>query len=262
MTTIDPIPGWRGYRWTLALLVLGACSSAPIAPPVTEPVGSESAPQAPEVRVTDVTLGPGDEIEVSVWRNPDLGGKYSVDTTGRMFLPLIGSIEVEGVGVHELRERIVTSLQIYLRDPQVTITVIARSRKFYVLGEVQRPGIFYLGNETVPLVEALAQAGGFTKDAKEKSVFHIRGAAQGNEVRIVNIIDIMKRGDGAQNALLQRGDIIYVPRTGMANTARFFTHLQTILEPFLTAERAIVLYPLAKDALSGERGNRIVVVPP
>jgi len=213
--------------------------------------------------ISEATLGPGDEVEVAVWRNPDLGGKYTVATNGEFFIPLVGAIQTEGVGVTVIRDKITESLRAYLKDPQVTLTVSNyRSRKVFVLGEVQKPGIFSLGNQSMTLVDAIALAGGLTLDGKGKQVFRIpageRDASATGSVEEYDIMKLLRQGDMAQNPRLANGDIIYIPPTTIANVDRFFKHLRNIMEPIVWMERAIILAPHVDDALHGEGGAVLI----
>jgi polysaccharide export outer membrane protein len=240
----------------LLAAALVACSSTQQAPPVTEP----SAPDAADIavpKISDATLGPGDELEIAVWRNPDLGGRYVVGSNGEFFVPLIGAVQTDGVGVTVIREKIVESLRAYLKDPQVTLTVTNyHSRKVFVLGEVQRPGIFSLGNQSMSLVDAIALAGGLTLDGKGKQILRIpvEGRTTG-EVEAFDIDKLFKQGDMTQNPRLANGDIIYIPPTTIANVDRFFKHFRNIMEPIVWFERAIVLAPFVDDALHGQGGR-------
>lgn len=235
----------------LLLLGLAACGPAAKTPPSTAP--EEPAAEGTEPpTIADVTLGPGDEIEVSVWRNPDFGGRYVVDPAGKIFIPVVGSVETAGVGITDLRQAITNSLHSYLKDPQVTLTVVNfRSHKFFVLGEVERPGIFYLSGENVSLVQAIALSGGLTPDAKSKQIFRIPASGPQGRIESFDVARLFKEGDVSQNVTIANGDLIYVPRTTIANVDRFFEHLRHIFEPMVWLERAIILGPYVGDAVQG-----------
>jgi polysaccharide export outer membrane protein len=211
-------------------------------------------------RIMDATLGPGDEVEIGVWRNPELGGKYVVGTNGEIFIPMVGAVQTEGVGVTVIRERITDSLREYLKDPQVTLTVSNyRSRRIFVLGEVQRPGIFSLGNQNLSLVDAVSLAGGLTLDGRGKQIFRVPATGRGTDaagaVETYDIMRLLREGDPSQNPRLANGDIIYVPPTTIANVDRFFKHFRNIMEPLVWFERAVILVPFVDEALHGEGGR-------
>jgi len=250
-----------GIASTLLLAAPIVCGAAPQETPAAESQTPEAATLAAPT-ISDVTLGPGDEVVISVWRNPDLGGTYTVGPTGEFFIPLVGSIQTEGVGVTVIRQKITDSLRTYLKDPQVTLTVSHyRSRKVFVLGEVNKPGIFSLGNESMSLVDAISLAGGLTLDGKGKQIFRIPAAAPGSgsgQVEKFDLMSVFKKGNVTENPRLANGDIIYVPPTTIANVDRFFKHFRNIMEPIVWFERAIVLAPIAGDAIQGDRGVTVI----
>ncbi len=150
----------------------------------------------------DYALGTGDRLRVTVFGQPDLSGEFEVDSSGRLSLPLAGSLQVVNRSPEEVRQMIVSALQPdYLKDPQVSVQVI-NYRHFYIIGEVANPGSYpYVGGMRV--VNAVAVAGGFTYRADE------------DDLRITRA-----RGDGSQEQAskgtpVMPGDVIEV-------TERFF----------------------------------------
>jgi len=102
------------------------------------------------------TLLPGDGLGVQIWREPDLSGHFIVDEEGIVTLPLLGRIQVTGISVPELRERLLAGYGEELRNPSITITPL---RRIHVLGEVNRPGLLEV-DPTITLAGAVALAGG------------------------------------------------------------------------------------------------------
>ncbi len=202
-----------------------------------------------EITITEVVLGPGDEIEISVWRNRDLNGKHRVDSAGRIFMPLVGALDVQGVSVFALRDKIIESLTNYLVDPQVEVTVTSyRSRKIYVLGEVYRPGIFPM-EEQLTLIGALAMAGGLTKDAKSKSVVLLKGGLENKDAKVFDIDSLLEEGGAGNSEILGSGDIVYVASSFISSVDRFFDHFSTMIKPIWTAARTIAIQPAVEDVL-------------
>jgi protein involved in polysaccharide export with SLBB domain len=150
----------------------------------------------------DYALGTGDRLRITVFGQPDLSGEFEVDSSGRLSLPLAGSLAVVDRSPNDVRQMIIAALQPdYLKDPQVSVQVI-NYRHFYIIGEVANPGSYpYVGGMRV--VNAVAVAGGFTYRADE------------SDLRITRA-----RGDGTQEqankgTLVKPGDVIEV-------TERFF----------------------------------------
>jgi protein involved in polysaccharide export with SLBB domain len=150
----------------------------------------------------DYALGTGDRLRVTVFGQPDLSGEFEVDSSGRLNLPLAGSLEVVNRSPNDVRQMIVAALQPdYLKDPQVSVQVI-NYRHFYIIGEVANPGSYpYVGGMRV--VNAVAVAGGFTYRADEDDLRITRARGDG------------KQEEATKGTLVMPGDVIEV-------TERFF----------------------------------------
>lgn len=243
----------------MLMVIIGCSTSGKSTSKMAEVVPREEYHEK-EIAISELTLGTGDEIDISVWRNSDLDGTYKVDSFGNIFIPLAGVIEVKDVSAFEMRDRVVEALSRYLVKPQVIVTVTAyRSRKVYVLGEVKRPGIYHMSESMATLVEAIAKTGGFTEDANSKKVFLIKGGLENDNVQVFNMKALLKKGDVSQNPPLSSGDIVYVPSSFIANVDRFFEHLSTIINPIVELERGILLEPHVEDVLSGEKPITVIV---
>lgn len=208
-------------------------------------------------------IGTGDQIMIRVYRNEDLGGAMTVASSGRVQLPLAGEVQIAGLTVEAANNTIAEKLTRYVLTPTVSTTIIKSAsglpgrisdphvsvevmafggHKVLVLGEVQRPGV-YVSEGGSRLLEMMARAGGPTEAAKLKNVALVRPATETSAARtaLVNLELALKSGDANQNPTVQRGDIIYVPRTTVANLARFFRYIYEILRPFVTVETGIWL---------------------
>lgn len=145
----------------LAFVVTG-CASGPSAGPTSrEPEAFDPA---------QYQLGPGDQISVVVFGQPDLSGLMTVGAGGQIAYPLIGEVRVEGMTPPEVSAAIAAGLREgYVRDPAVSVSVVAY-RPFFILGEVTNAGSYpYTPNLTV--FSAVATAGGFTYRANTHRVF-------------------------------------------------------------------------------------------
>ncbi len=239
-----------------AILVGCAAHKENIAP---GPPPEDSTPIRTEVK--DFILGPGDEIDVTVWRFPDLTRAARVSTSGEIQMPLAGDVKVSGLSAFELRDVIAERLSGYITDPQVTVSVRAlRSKKVFVLGEVRQPGVFPMEPDITAL-DAIGKAGDFNLDAKQSEVLLIR-RGQGSKATIypLNLEMALNEGDLRQNPRLAAGDVVYVPPTTMVDMARFALRLTAILSPLIAAEAAFIgfediaiKWPFTLDALQGER---------
>lgn len=197
------------------------------------------ASEAPiKTEVSDLILGPGDEIEILVYRNDDLNRTIKVLPPGRYYYPLVGEIKTMGIGVFQLRDEIAEKLSKYVKDPQVSITIKSiESHKFFVLGEVNKPGIFPV--DSVPTaLQAITAAGGVNADAKLNSVLLVRGDPNKPELRKLNLEVALKESNFRDNVKLQPGDMLYVPTAPIADTERFFRRIRAIMGPFVDVARA------------------------
>jgi len=220
----------------IALLSLSACASkTPFAP--VEQVPSEAPPQTLEF-----ILGQGDKIDIQVYRHDDLKRTALIDVSGKISYPLLGDVQATGISVFALRDKIRAGLSKFVVDPDVTVSVSStQTQKIIVLGEVKTPGVFQAESATTAL-EAISRAGGYTLDGKLETVLLIRGGLQKPQLFSLNLEKTLKDGDLTQNVMLQRGDIIYVPRTFIADVDRFFGHMTAILQPIVLLESGIFLY--------------------
>lgn len=164
---------------------------------------------AGEVGVPADRIGLDDTFDVRVYGETDLSGTFRVATDGTIDYPLAGRIQVAGLRTGEIQQLIVTKLKDrYLKDPQVIVTVKERnSQKISVLGQVAKPGqVSYYPNMTI--VDAIANAGGFTGIAAKNSVNLRREVAGKIETHIFPVADISE--GRSPNVMVLPGDVLVV----------------------------------------------------
>jgi polysaccharide biosynthesis/export protein len=157
-------------------------------------------------------IGDDDVLAINVWKEPDVSRSIPVRSDGKISLPLAGEMQAAGLTPLALEREIATKLQSYISEPEVTVMVQQiNSRKFNILGQVNKPGSFPLTNSATVL-DAIAQAGGFRDFAKKKSIYVLRQNADGSQSRIpFNYNEVLKGQNPAQNIKLQARDTIVVP---------------------------------------------------
>jgi polysaccharide biosynthesis/export protein len=171
--------------------------------------------QAPSANVAatdpDYKIGPQDMLRIDVWKEPDISRVVPVRPDGKITLPLVNDVQASGLTTNQLAAKIAEGLKKYITSPQVTVGVTEiNSRKFFVSGEVARPGAFpLLPNMTV--LQALSSAGGFTQFAREKKIYILR-MEDGKQVKHpFNYKEVISGKSVEQNIILEGGDIIVVP---------------------------------------------------
>jgi polysaccharide export outer membrane protein len=187
--------------------------------------------QIPPIEISEYILGFGDEFEISIFRHDDMTKKVRILPDGKIHYPLVGEIKAEGLSANQLRDKLREGLLKYYVDPQVSVIVTSiGSQKIFVLGEVNKPGIFQLDRPKT-VIEAISEAEDFTHDAKVRNVLLIRGGPSNPNPSYI-VLDMektLKERDMTQNVSLRQGDIIYVPATEIADVARFFDRIWTII---------------------------------
>jgi len=155
---------WLAAAACLALLIQGAGFAA-----VAQ--GQELQPGTVS---EDYRLGPGDELEIEVYNQDDLTGRYSLDGSGRFSMNLIGMVDARGLTASELESKLIARLRPdYLVNPRVSVRVL-KYRPFYIIGEVNSPNSYpYVDGMTY--LTAIAIAGGYTYRAKKDVVYVVRG---------------------------------------------------------------------------------------
>jgi polysaccharide export outer membrane protein len=176
----------------------------------TEPGTAPEVKPAPNAAAVDpkaYIIGPEDLISIRVWREPENSGQFVVRPDGKISVPLVGEIQAAGMTPEKLSLNIAESLQKVMVHPEVTVGVEkVNSKKYYIQGEVNRPGSYPLVIDTT-ILEALVNAGGFRDFANTKKIVILRGS----ERIKFNYNQVTKGKKMDQNILLKPGDQIIVP---------------------------------------------------
>jgi polysaccharide export outer membrane protein len=226
---------------TLALVfVLGLQAAQP-----SVPAGPPAAPE--------YIVGRQDVLNITVFGEPDVSNKYTVDADGTLDFPFVGRVRADGLTLRQIEDLLVKRLSGgFLVNPQVTVEVAEfRSRSIFISGEVRAPGAYPIKG-TMTIVEALALAGPMQSASNEIIVVRPKGPrdrygpllpgdTDSGETTKVNIRDLQS-GNVTQNLLLRPGDTIFVPK---AETFFVSGHVRSpgsfVYEPGMRVLQAIAL---------------------
>ena len=204
---------------TLLVGVFGSTSLAR-----AQPVGTSPASPAADTDRDDYIIGVQDSVNVTVWENADLTGKFTVQPDGAITLPLVGRVKAAGLSLSGFETQLTRALADgFLIEPRVAVTLDAhRGRRIFIFGAVSSPGAYALP-EGQTLIEALVRAGYAT--ASQVVVVRPKRPSSGPtlpenagdaEVIRVNLKELEKdveQGSLARNIPLQDGDTVFIPRS-------------------------------------------------
>ena len=169
------------------------------------------AASAPLAQAQFYSIGPGDVLEISVWRDESLSRELVVPPDGMLSFPLIEDLLVTGMTIAQIRELIRQKLSEFVPDASVTVILKnINSLRAYVIGQVKNPGTFPITMET-RVMHLLSMAQGLTPFASERDIHVLRHTNNTIEKIPVNYRDVLRGSNLEQNILLRRGDVVVVP---------------------------------------------------
>lgn len=200
----------RMFRQLFALVMLAtlaACASGG---------GALDAPPEPrQASVDDYAIGVDDIVQVTVWRNPELGITVPVRPDGRISVPLVGDVMAAGLTPSQVAADIQEKLAAFVRDPQVAVILTElRSHEYLsrvrVTGAVRQP-ISLPYRQGMTVLDAVLAAGGVNEFAAPDRSNLYRRDGDGTSSYAIRLDRIINRGDLATNFAVAPGDIITVP---------------------------------------------------
>jgi polysaccharide export outer membrane protein len=164
------------------------------------------------------TLGPDDVIDIDVRRHPEFSGKYTVTAEGKIEYKFIGDVFVKDLTKFQLQERLTSILSEYIIEPEVNVQILQYlSKVYYVIGEVNRPGKFYMKGNSITVLEAIIQASLPNQASSTRKCRLITPNAKGkNNIVYVNVYELLYAGNMKCNLEMKPGDVLYVPSTVIA----------------------------------------------
>jgi len=205
-------------RWlTLTALAIAFPLVAAAQPPAADTPPAAAPPSAAisSEQNSQYLIGPGDSLDVFVWRNPDLSRTVPVRPDGKISTPLVENMVAVGKTPSQLARDMEKVLGEYIKAPKVNIIVtqpLSELSQVKVVGQVTRPQAipFHAGMKVLDVVLQAGGLGQFAAGNRAKLVRTQNGKTQEIRVKLVNL---MQKGDMTQNFPVQPGDVLVVPET-------------------------------------------------
>jgi len=201
-------------RWAFSvagIALLAACASSSKPPPA--PVSAETADY-------NYIIGPGDSLNIIVWRNPELSMSVPVRPDGKFSTPLIDELVGQGKTSVQVAREVEKKLEKYVRDPVVTVIVTGfvgpYDQQIRVVGEAAKPQALPF-KQYMTLLDVMIAVGGLTDFADGNEATILRTAEGGKDGLggkqfSVRLRDLIRRGDISANVEMKPGDILIIPQ--------------------------------------------------
>ena len=194
-------------RWivmaALGIAVIGCASNKPAAP---------AAAASPDY---SYIIGPGDMVNIVVWRNPELSMIVPVRPDGKLAAPLVENLVAIGKDASTLARDIEKELGKFIRDPVVTVVITnfvgPYSEQIRVVGEAAKPQTLPY-KQKMTLLDVMIAVGGLTDFADGNGTTLLR-TSEGDRQYSVRVKDLVKRGDVSANVEIKPGDVLIIPRS-------------------------------------------------
>lgn len=162
----------------------------------------------------DYVISNNDVLDITVYDHPEFTATVRVDGNGAVVLPLLNQVKVQGMSISQASDHIAKLLaDDYIVNPQVNVFVKNfRDQKASILGQVVKPGVYDLTTKTT-LLELISQAGGLTPEAGDRATIK-REDGKGEET-VVQLRNLIDKGDATQNAAIMDGDKIFIDKAGL-----------------------------------------------
>jgi polysaccharide biosynthesis/export protein len=159
-------------------------------------------------------VGPGDTLNINVWRNPELSSTVPVRPDGKVSTPLVDELVAQGKTPTEIARDVEKALAKFVRDPVVTVIVTSfvgpYSEQIRVVGEATKPQ-FLPYKQKMTVMDVMIAVGGLTEFAEGNKATIVR-SSEGNKRYSVRLQDLVKRGDISANVEMLPGDILIIPQ--------------------------------------------------
>ena len=195
------------FTFICSILTLGGCAGTKH-PPLSAEEG--------QVPAHEYLIGPGDSVNIIVWRNPEVSMTVPVRPDGKITPPLVEDLQASGKTSSQLARDIEKALSKYIQEPVVTVIVTdfvgPYSEQVRVIGQAVKPqALPYRDNMTI--MDVLIAVGGITEFADGNRASVIRNIGGNSQQFGVRLDDLIKDGDISANVLMQPGDVLVIPES-------------------------------------------------
>ena len=191
----------------LAVAAMAGCSNTPTYPPAPAQTGNVD---------WNYLVGPGDSVNVFVWRNPEVSGTFPVRPDGKMTMHLIEDLQASGKTPTQLARDIEKALSKYIQEPIATVIVGGGvgpfDQQIRVVGEAAKPQALNY-REKMSLIDLMIAVGGVTDFAAGNKAYILRTVDGKQEHLGVRLEDLLKAGDISANVDMRPGDVLVVPES-------------------------------------------------
>jgi len=213
MPSITSRKPFAGHGARFALRVAAVLGAAAITGCTTNPY-----PPAPQIAASPdylYKIGPGDSVNINVWRNPEISASVPVRPDGKLTAPLIEDLPAMGKDPTTLARDVEKALSKYIRDPVVTVIVGGfvgpYPEQIRVMGEAAKPQALSY-RQGMTLLDLMIAVGGLTDFADGNNASIMR-TSEGGKQYSVRLKDLVKRGDISANVDVKPGDILLIPQS-------------------------------------------------
>jgi polysaccharide export outer membrane protein len=207
MRLVQSRTSWARRAAPLLLLALSACSSLRQGP---------AAPAEAAVAASEYRIGPGDNINIMVWHNPEVSMTVPVRPDGMITTPLVEDLEASGKTSTQLARDIEKKLAKFLQEPMVTVIVTGfvgiYSEQIRVIGQAARPQALPYRRD-MSLMDVLIAVGGVTEFAAGNRASIIRTIDGKQHKLAVRLSDLIREGDISANLPMRPGDVLVIPES-------------------------------------------------
>jgi polysaccharide biosynthesis/export protein len=209
----------RPHRTLILLFLFAPLLLSACAPAVRNPLPLDQlTAQAAKTPLQEYRIQSGDLLDVKFYYNAELNEQITVRPDGRISLQLAGEIKAAGLTPAQLTDLLTRTYAPELKNPAITVIVRSFSlQRIYVDGEVYKPGLVNLVTPTTVL-QSISQAGGLKDSARIDEIILIRQSADNKfTATMLNLEKALDGTDTKQDVILMPQDIIYVPKSHIAN---------------------------------------------